>query len=437
MPFAYGLYSAANQTPVYRFAITLEDLVQRALSLTAEELPTLTGLRPTHFLQPARGPGEGVTINAGEARQSDLILLSGFFDQSNEIRLIHRDGRVVARWPVRFSALFPDTSHLDEPPETDWNIDLHGALALPDGSIAFNFEHGGLVKLDRCGGLLWRLKRQTHHSLERAVDGGYWVPARRIRRETRSPFPPFVTPLGEDLLLHVSEDGRVTTEISLPQLFYDNGLEPLITATGEVFRRNMAWDHEIFHLNKIDVLTARLAPAFPNFAAGDLLLSLRTYNMLVVLDPDSREIKWWQIGPWRRQHDPEFAPGGEIFVFNNNDYALGEHDDARADLSPQSAGSTVLALDPVRDRVRVVYGAEDGQAMYSRWRGKVEATPSGGVLVTEFEAGRVFEVGKTGRIVWEYINRYDADTVAEITEARLYPATYFRVSDWSCPIPRE
>ena len=65
-------------------------------------------------------------------------------------------------------------------------------------------------------------------------------------------------------------------------------------------------------------------------------------------------------------------------------------------------------------------------------RGKHEVTASGGLLITEFDGGRVFETDSAGRTVWEYVNRYDAEDVAEITEARVYPASYFNVSDWAC-----
>jgi hypothetical protein len=53
-------------------------------------------------------------------------------------------------------------------------------------------------------------------------------------------------------------------------------------------------------------------------------------------------------------------------------------------------------------------------------------------LITEFEGGRVFETNRHSEIIWEYVNRYDEETVAEITEARVYPESYFDVSDWSC-----
>ncbi len=56
----------------------------------------------------------------------------------------------------------------------------------------------------------------------------------------------------------------------------------------------------------------------------------------------------------------------------------------------------------------------------------------GGLLITEFEGGRVLETDTTGQVVWEYINRYKQDEVAELTEARVYPANYFNVMNWSC-----
>ena len=62
------------------------------------------------------------------------------------------------------------------------------------------------------------------------------------------------------------------------------------------------------------------------------MISLRNYNLLFVVDPDTWKVKWYQIGPWRRQHDPEFNGDGTITVFNNNTYRL--------DLGPNDKGIT-------------------------------------------------------------------------------------------------
>ena len=87
--------------------------------------------RPVHFLQPSRKPGEGVTVNDVPQR-ADLVLLTGFFDDDPGLRLIRRDGTVVASWPAAFSALMPERLAKPGAPQTDWNIDLHGSHIDPD-----------------------------------------------------------------------------------------------------------------------------------------------------------------------------------------------------------------------------------------------------------------------------------------------------------------
>ena len=437
LSFAFGPYSGANETVLYKAVTDLKTRVEEALETTFEEASTLSRIHPKHFLQPARYEGSGVTVN-DVPDETDLILLSGFFGDTNELRLIRRDGSVVVRWPVRFWDVFPNPSHLTVPPATDWNVDTHGALVLADGSVVFNFEGSGLVKLDRCGDLIWALPRKTHHSVERAEDGGYWVPGRRVvPQQSDSTFSPFEAPLVEDTLLRVSEDGEVLAEISVPGIFYDNGLEALLTATGHSFQSGMEWDREIVHLNKIQELTSDLADDFPLFEAGDLALSIREMNLVMVIDPETREIKWLRIGPWLRQHDPEFKAGGTIVVFNNNLYrtVYGTGPETSQNSIPRV--SNLIEIDPVSGTYRVIYGGSKGQEMLSVVRGKHDITRKNGFLITEFEGGRVFEVDAEGHIIWEYINRYSEEEVAEITEARVYPRNYFSVSDWTCEATAE
>lgn len=434
--FGYGLYSGATQGPAFTAVMSFLDTARRAL----DEVPNLAGTEPADFLQPARQPGEGVTINARD--DGRLIAIAGFFDGQNGVRLMRRDGTVVASWILQFSRDFPDTAYLeDRAPQTDWNVDLHGLVVNPDGSVVVNYEYAGLIKLDRCGRTEWTLDHATHHSVERAEGGGYWVPGLRLLHPGRmeDTFPPFTEMKGvpyilDDLILKVSEDGEITQAKSVPRILYDNGMETVLTANGMSFFATGRWNDEIVHMNKIAELPAALAAAFPQFAPGDLLLSLREQNMLLVVSPGDWRVKWRQIGPWRRQHDPEFMTDGTITLFNNNAYRtlLGERDTSPAD---GPFVTEIGRVDPKTGTYAPAWGNRPGQEMLSVIRGKQEPQADGGFLVTEFEAGRAFETDAAGRIVWEYINRYDATRVAEITEARSYPASYFTVTDWSCPAP--
>jgi hypothetical protein len=402
-----------------------------AVRTVMNEAPILVGARPEWHLQPARHAGSGVTVN--ETRDDDLVLLAGFFDGGNQLRLIRRDGSIVARWPVAFSEIFTDTRHIHEPPATDWNTDTHGALIEPDGSVVFVFEYMGLVKLDRCGALEWKVAEPVHHSVERAAAGGYWAPGRNyVLEEKTARFPPFSAPYNEDTVLRISEDGEILQERSLVELFYRAGMQAWLTVM-----HNSELRGEILHLNKVAELEPGMAADFPMFAAGDLLLSIRELNMILVTDPGLQRVKWWRVGPWIRQHDPEFKAGGIISVFNNNAFqsAFGPDNYFKKSHPTIPRVSDIIEIDPGTDRLRRVYGGIERQEMLTVIRGKHELTARGGLLITEFEGGRVLETDSSGRTVWEYVNRFDADEVAEITEARIYPADYFTVSDWSCATP--
>jgi hypothetical protein len=432
--FAVGLYSGAKRTGLFVLADSARTTITSAFTTLIGQATTIAGTRPAGFLQASRSSRGGVTINDALGNQGDLILLSGFFGDTSELRLIRRSGSVVARWPVSYYRLFKNPGQFDDNavPATDWNVDTHGALALPDGSVVFNFEYGGLVKLDRCGRTLWTVRRRTHHSVEAAEGGGYWVPARRLVREGPSPYRPFPTPFQEDTILKVTDDGTIAFEKSVPAIMYENGMEPILTATGTSFEAGMPWDEEILHLNKIEELTGDLAGDFPLFAKGDLLLSIRDFNMLLVVDAGATKVKWWKVGPWVRQHDPEFVPGGGIIMFNNNIYdtAFEGHEFVTPLSAPRV--STITRIDPATNSYRTLYGGTSDQELLSIIRGKVDQTAGGGLFITEFEGGRVLETDAGGRVVWEYINRYSESEVAEITEGRLYPEGYFAVADWSC-----
>jgi predicted outer membrane repeat protein len=418
--FGYGVAVGSLQIfpfGIIKYAIDSVQVVWRFRS-------TILQTRPQEFLQAARFEGDGVTRYDEERMALGLTLISGFFEDTNEIRLIGHDGELVNRWPVRFSEIFPETTHIQpvsEIPANDWGTDIHGALALPDGSVVFNFEYMGMAKLDRCGSVQWTIPRMTHHSIDFSNDGNFWVGGRDYVEGPRK-FPPLSPPYLEDKILKVSPAGEILAEISVPELLFRNGLQYLLTATGQFSVKDRA-HLEIVHLNDIEELRPELAERFPLFAAGDLVLSFRHLNLLVVVNPDSMAIKWHRTGPYIRQHDPDFLPDGTISVFDNNSDGSG---------GGIFGGSRILEIDPSRVEVVVRYGADPGQEMYTEVRGKHQNLWNGNILITESLGGRVFEVTDAGTIVWEFINRYDEDAVARLSDAIRYPEGYFSVTNWDC-----
>jgi hypothetical protein len=381
-------------------------------------------------LQPSRGQGAGVTINRNPD-DGALVLMAGFFEEQNQIRLIRRDGELLRKWPLDYFEHFPDAATRTCDLSSPLRVDTHGAHVTPQGEVVFNYEYCGTVKLGQCGEMVWRIDKPTHHSLIPARAGGYWLLGRYKWKASEQPgrFPPFSTggrdtEMLEDTLLRVSEDGEILEETSIPEIMLDNKLESLLTANGQSFRLGKIVDPELVHANKVSELPPEFAASYPLFEAGDLAISMRALNLVMIIDPVTKEVKWHQTGPWIRQHDPEFRPDGRISIFNNNVYRTA-YDNEQTILSTPYV-TNIIAVDPVSRQTEVLFGEKPGEEMLSVVRGQHELLDNGGMLITEFDAGRVLEVTADGQIVWAYVNRYDDDFVGEIVNSAIYSPDYFQ-----------
>lgn len=389
-----------------------------------------------HHLQPSRAQGDGVTVNR-MPDDATLVFMAGFFEEENQARLIRRDGTLVRKWSLDYFEHFPDAEVRPCDLTSPLRTDVHGALVTPQGELVFNYENCGTVKLDQCGAVMWTVDKPTHHSLIRSEAGGYLVLSRQTWLASDSPerFPPFSTAgtrdlMQEDTLLRIDDDGQVLEEVSIPALMRENGLEALLTANGSRFTVFDVERTELVHSNKVAELPSAIASAYPQFAPGDLAISMRQLNLVMVIDPVTKAVKWHQTGPWLRQHDPEFRPDGRISIFNNNVYRTAYVNNQTVLETPFT--TNIIAVDPVTRETEVLFGQKPGQEMLSVIRGQHELLEDGRMLITEFDAGRVLEVDADGRILWEYVNRYDDEFVGEITNSVVYPADYFKAEWESC-----
>lgn len=425
--FLYGVVAQQkNLPPVPQF---------HSVKRLVRDLPEQNSV--SSHLQPNRGQGSGV-VTSKTHDDNALIFLSGFFDNENQARLIKRDGTVVKKWSLRYSEHFADAEERVCKLSNDLRVDTHGALVTPQGELVFNYEYCGTVKLDQCGAVMWSVNKRTHHSLVKAQAGGYWLLGQNNweTREYPDRFMPFSHPdraksVQEDMLLRMTDEGEIVDEISIPVLIREAGYGALLTTNGKFFTRTDSGRAKIVHANKITELSAEKAEAFPLFSPGDLAISMRNLNLVIVIDPVTKAIKWHQTGPWLRQHDPEFRADGRISIFNNNVYRTHYQHNSHVDLTLPWK-SNIIAIDPVTRQTEVLFGQKPGQEMLSVIRGQHELLEDGGMLIVEFDAGRVLEVNAGGEIVWEYVNEYNDEFVGEVTNAAVYPAGYFNVELSTC-----
>jgi hypothetical protein len=326
------------------------------------------------------------------------------------IQVLSMDGACLHRWEIDWFELWPDAPHVPPRflPQERPGTHVHGAVLLENGDVVFNFEHLGLVRLDRSGEVVWRLPYQTHHSIIREGSDHLFVCGQREHTAPSPSFPNLVAPFAEDTILLVTTDGKIEREWSVPELLRRGGYQGLLhLGTTDNFTTRIEGD--VTHLNHVEPFPAGMKEGV--FRSGDVLVSLRNVNTLFVFDRETGALRFVSAGQFVRQHDPHFVDGDTISVFDNNNIGPEE-------FGPQSR----IALLHARDRsVETVFAGSPDHPFFSPILGRHQWLPNGNLLITDACAGRAIELDRRGRSVWWYIHYVDADTVGVVEQVLRLP----------------
>ena len=282
----------------------------------------------------------------------------------------------------------------------------HIATMLPDGSVLTVYDdRKGLVRFDACGKPIWaRTDQVYHHSIEVDTDGAWtWQSA--------------IWDGGEDqrMVRFDPETGDILESIDIIDDVIGKSQENQVKMTypeDYEFDRNIqvGGADDLMHPNDVEPLRASMAAAFPQFHAGDLLVSFRNTNMVAVIDRKTKEILWAQYGPWIRQYDPDFQPDGTITVFSNNTYRF---------------RSNIYQVDPKTGLGHDIFRGKNVD-FDSFIMGKHQHLANGNWLIVSTIQGRVMEVTPDGKKVREYNNILDDNYNSLVLYAEQLPPGYLK-----------
>jgi hypothetical protein len=325
--------------------------------------------------------------------------------------LLNMRGDVVQQWHVPFSELWRAPSHVSGPVD-DVTVYFNDGHVYPNGDLVvviegptdvFNPSNGyGLARLDRDSRVLWKYAGNCHHDLDVGEDGTIYVLTNGMVNQAPPGMEHIPLPCMLDYVDVISPSGTAIKRLSLLDAFRGTPYAPLYAVlenlrrfadgrTAEppgaalVHERDDPRRRDVLHANAVKVLSAALAPKFPQFKAGQLLVSLRHLDTIAVIDPDSGKVIWASRGPWHSQHDPSFLDNGHLLLFDN----LG---------SP--GGSRALEYDPQTQAFPWLYPGEKGHPFLSKIRGMCQRLPNGNTLIVNSDGGEAFEVTPGQEVVW-------------------------------------
>jgi hypothetical protein len=362
-------------------------------------------------------PPAGVQLpapTAGRVDQPDktcdgfTLLMYGAFSRAVLVNML---GQPVHEWHAPFSAVWPDPPHLRGRANdaavyfNDGHVYPNGdLLVVIEGPIDLNHSSNGygLARLDGDSHVVWKYAAKCHHDVAVGDDGTVYA----IVNEMVDAVPPELegipTPCMVDCIDVISPAGERRKRIPLLEALHDSPYAALLGPLEKPWRpgdgpppgpggvslapfRADELRRDVLHTNAVKVLSRALAPRFPPFKAGQLLVSLRNLDAIAVLDPDSGKVVWAARGPWRAQHDPSFLDNGRLLLFDN----LGS-----------SRGSRVLEFDPRTQAFPWVYPGDDRPPFFSKIRGMAQRLPNGNTLIVNSDGGEVFEVTPGREVVW-------------------------------------
>lgn len=374
------------------------------------------GLR-SRWLQPTTR-GSALPVHDPAAAWQGHTFLTRYRDGAFGADLVDMDGRVLHRWGLPLEAIWRAAGY-EAPPMAPGDATTHGAELLPDGHVVMSIGGFVVARIDACSRVVWARQIAAHHALHILPGGEEMLAPGTIRHERPNPAWPRLRlgPSGhveDQTVLRIAlKDGRVLEEFSILDALYQSGWEGLLFA-GRGSTYAMA-ESDPLHMNDVEALPPEMAAAFPMFRAGDLLVSLRNLQSLVVLDGQTRRVKWAMTGPFYGQHDPDFAPDGTILLFDNR----------ISGLPPQLGQSRVIAIDPATRAITWSFQGSAAEPFYTPVAGKVQHLPNGNVLALSPQDGMAIELARDGaggsRIVWQHVNLVEPGTVGMMFDVTRVP----------------
>lgn len=350
-------------------------------------------------------PTAGTIDKAGKTYDGFTLCMYG---GNSRAVLIDMNSKVVHEWHIPFSQLWPVPPHIRGRIEdaavyfNDGHIYPNGdLLAVVEGPINLqNPSNGyGLVKLDKDSHVIWKYAEKCHHDLDVAEDGTIYVLVNEMVEQVPPQLAYIPTPCMIDFVDVITPEGKRIKRISLLEAFEDTPYAALFgklerpripgkmspAAARTAFFTDDVRRRDVLHANAVKVLRGALAPKFPLFKAGQLLVSPRHLDAIAVIDPDSEKVVWAARGPWQAQHDPSFLDNGHLLLFDN----LGSQ-----------RGSRVLEYDPQTQAFPWMYPDEKGKPFLSEIRGMCQRLPNGNTLIVNSVGGEVWEVTPDREVVW-------------------------------------
>jgi hypothetical protein len=397
-----------------------------------------SGSRPTHpvsegDIMPPRIFPTGVTLYDPALAHNQYVI---FGAPDGRTHLVDMNGNEVRQWP---HLGFP--SELIDPALTGGRrghvlVQLSSLGPGPWGGI---FGNRTIGELDWDGRTVWEWGDQApggaarqDHDWQRLANGNTLVLGTVPHVVQRIAD----TEIDDQAIREVAPSGKIVWSWLASDHFEEFGFsEEGVAHLRKTLHQGVGVANRFLTINNMNTLGPNrwFSQGDQRFHPDNIIIDSREGNFVAIIDKPTGNVVW-RLGPYFPgaaeqaqgrllnrdlprpvdqlvgQHDahliPEGLPGaGNLLVFDNQ---------GGAGFPPAAlgifSGSRVLEIDPTTGQILWQYTGEDSDrpvwSFHSSFISSARRLPNGNTLIDEGMNGRIFQVTRDGRIVWEYVNPY-------------------------------
>lgn len=305
-------------------------------------------------------------------------------------RLLDMQGNELHRWSLDRDAITRAWAANGEPMSNIEALYWRRVLPMRDGSLLVILENSrttpyaaGMVKLDWNSNIIWAAPELYHHAMDLGPDGSIYTLYQEISDTAPAAAPKTVTPFIDEGVAILSPDGRETGRINMVEAIANSPYSALLSKM--VTNINPS---DPIHLNTVHYVSADQARALPFAEEGNLLVSLRNFGTIALIDVETKQVTWAASDHWAMQHEPTFTERGTILVFDN--------------LGGPNGSTRAVEWNPMTGGFDWIMTEASGLPLYSRIYGTIDHLPNGNRLISSSHSARAIEVDRSGRVVWEW-----------------------------------
>jgi hypothetical protein len=293
--------------------------------------------------------------------------------------LMDMQGRVLHKWAYGYIDAWVESP---DRPELRTSAKGSGfwrrAYVFGNGDVLAVFDGLAILKVNSRSELQWVNFGGFHHDLEVMPDGRIFV----LTREAHIvPWYNADEPVLEDYVAVLDADGRELERVSVLEAIAGSEFASALDVAEP--------SGDILHSNTVEVLDGRLEGRIPAFRKGNVLVTVREIDLVVVIDMESGLVVWAEQGHWRAPHQATVLANGNLMIFDNRG---------------NEGSSRVVEFDPVTLDTVWEFKGEMPEDFRSLECGSNHRLPNGNTLIVETDRGAAFEVTPDGETVWKYIN---------------------------------